>query len=764
MLCADKPRLYCQSTLRFYKPLETPGANWAAATSIALIAQQVAGKAVRDTLFLSTFHARSLPFAMAIAAVLSLVAVLWQTRLMSRHSPAKILPILFTLSALGLVVEWALGFAFPRVSALLVYLHTALFGPTLITTFWSLINERFDPNAAKRAVARIAGGGTIGGVLGALATWRVSTLLPLQTLLLFLAALNALGVMGTLLVLARRGPLDRPLASAVSTPHDDPKVVTALDELRKLPFLRNLALLVSIGAATSTLLDYVFSAQAEAAFARGAPLLYFFSLFWLCVSVMSFVLQVTLGRIALERLGLAVSIAFLPGIIIMGGALGLAVPGLASAALLRGGEAVQRNTLFRSAYELLYTPLSEERKRATKALIDIGFDRVGTVVGSGFALMTIHFMTRHAPSILLGVVVVFAVATLPLARQLHVGYVSALQQSLREGAEKLDLPSLHDTAQTAVELRAREKVIERVEALQPGGVTALVETDGEVRVGAAPSRGPAWEALRDSRSVLTLASELLSGDDARTRRALAQLSGAGPAASCAILLLAHKTLHVESLATLRRVAPMITGQLLDALLDPAMDFVVRRRIPRVLSACRSQRAADGLLLGIADERFEVRYQCSQALLRLTDASPDIAISREKIIEAIQREIEIGKKVLETVANEDFDDEIVPDEQTLLMEMLARDRVDRSLEHVFTILSLHLEREPLRMAFRALHQDDVRHRGTALEYLDTVLPSEVRAGIWPYLGAEAPLLTARPATEILSDLAAAAARPPSAPSR
>lgn len=727
--------------MRFYQPLETPGANWAAATSVVLIAQQVAGKAVRDALFLSSFHAHSLPFAMASAAVVSLLAVLWLTRLMSRHSPAKVLPILFALSAVSFAMEWGVGLFLPRVSAVLVYVHTALIGPALITTFWSLINERFDPHTAKRAVARIAGGGTLGGVLAGLATWRASSLVPLPYFVLFLAALNALGVVGTLLVSSRRGPVDRP--SMTSEPpgdggFDQRTPVSPLGELRKAPFLRNLGLLVAIGAATSTLLDYIFSAQASVAIARGAPLLHFFSLFWLGVSIVSFILQITLGRIALEKLGLAVSIAFLPGVILLGGALGLAVPGLMSAALLRGGEAVQRNTLFRSAYELLYTPLSEQRKRATKALIDIGFDRAGTVIGSTIAFSVIYVSEPRAPSLLLGVVLVLALGTLPLARQLHVGYVSALQESLREGAKKLSLPPVDEAARPTVELRAREKIIEQVEKAAEAAETS--------------STAPAREALQTPRNVMTDVAELLSGDEARTRRALGDLSGA-TAASCAILLLAHKTLHVEAVAALRKMAPLITGQLLDALLDPAMDFVVRRRVPRVLAAVVSQRGADGLLLGIGDERFEVRYQCGRALLRITDASPEITISRERVIAAVQRELEFGKKVLETVANEDYDDEMNPDEHSSLMEMLARDRVDRSLEHVFTILSLHLEREPLRMAFRALHHEDTHHRGTALEYLETILPAEVHDGIWPYLGATAPR-RARPAADILAELAAA----------
>jgi hypothetical protein len=89
----------------------------------------------------------------------------------------------------------------------------------------------------------------------------------------------------------------------------------------------------------------------------------------------------------------------------------------------------------------------------------------------------------------------------------------------------------------------------------------------------------------------------------------------------------------------------------------------------------------------------------------------------------------------------------------LVDVIVRERVARNLEHMFTLLALVLEREPLRLCLRALHHKDVRHRGTALEYLQTVLPSDVREALWPLLGDVAtPLPALRPAGEILKELA------------
>ena len=347
-----------------------------------------------------------------------------------------------------------------------------------------------------------------------------------------------------------------------------------------------------------------------------------------------------------------------------------------------------------------------------------------------------------------------AIATLPVARQIHVGYVAALQQGLRDGAKKLEIPAERDA--TARQSRPsmhvdREKLIQQIEVMQPGGLGAMLDGSSAQPEAVGAPRGRAIDALREPEALLAPARDVLFAKTERLQRALEGFDTRGPIVACAILLLAHPEHHEKALQALRKNAASITGQLIDALLDPSMDFVVRRRLPRALNQCSTQRAADGLLLGIGDERFEVRYECGRALLRVSDGAPLIVISREKVIEAIKRELDHEKRLLEG-AGPQFEDDPSADTESSLLDGLMRDRVTRSLEHVFTILSLHLEREPLRMAFRALYHEDTRYRGTALEYLDTVLPSEIRDILWPFLGAAAPLPTARAAHELLAELA------------
>ena len=60
---------------------------------------------------------------------------------------------------------------------------------------------------------------------------------------------------------------------------------------------------------------------------------------------------------------------------------------------------------------------------------------------------------------------------------------------------------------------------------------------------------------------------------------------------------------------------------------------------------------------------------------------------------------------------------------------------RDVAHVFTVLGLALPAEPLRIALSAVQADDPALRATALEYLESILPADVRAQLWPLLEGE-----------------------------
>jgi hypothetical protein len=67
--------------------------------------------------------------------------------------------------------------------------------------------------------------------------------------------------------------------------------------------------------------------------------------------------------------------------------------------------------------------------------------------------------------------------------------------------------------------------------------------------------------------------------------------------------------------------------------------------------------------------------------------------------------------------------------------VLQERTDRSLEHVFGLLALCLPAEPLLAAFRGLQSEDPHLRGTALDYLEFIVPVEIRRKLWRNLESE-----------------------------
>jgi hypothetical protein len=356
---------------------------------------------------------------------------------------------------------------------------------------------------------------------------------------------------------------------------------------------------------------------------------------------------------------------------------------------------VMSNSLWRSGYELLYTPIQESKKRSTKTLVDVGSDRLGTLIGSA-AVSAVLALSRRPEELVAILAVALGVAGILVARGLHRGYVAALEDSLRKGAKQ-------------------------VEAWGATSMQLDVPLDS-LRVVTQPP------VLRPSEDEVLRAIAALRGGD---RRAVEQVLGVDdplpPLAPFVIPLLARPEHRQAAAQYLTRLAPRVLGQLVDAVLDPAVPSLARRRIARLLRGQPSQRVVEGLIQGLADERFEIRYECGIALVRVTDKDPSLTIPQAPILEAVRRELAIEREILE----EEEDD----DESERPFTAVLRDRASRGLEHVFTILSLMLDRDPLRIAWRALNTEDDNLRGTALEYLENVVPPQIREALWPYLQRE-----------------------------
>ncbi|MCL4819925.1 MAG: hypothetical protein KJ067_12315 [Vicinamibacteria bacterium] len=687
-----------------------PAGGAASAAALAaglLVAQQVAGKAVRDGLFLQAFEAHSLPWALVGSAVLSLAAVFAISGLVARRGPAQALRRLVAVSVPLLCAEWLLVQQAPAAGAIAVYAHAALFGATVVSVFFSLVSESFDPWAARAAMARIGLGASLGGVGGGALALLVSRVLPPADLLLGVAALQAASLWAAA---ALRG------GAAPSATDAAAEAVAGVRLLKRSRYLRDLALFVATGAAIQALLDVPLSTAARERYA-GADLVTFFSAFHGASALLALVAQRWLAHASLDAFGLAGTLAWRHAVVAAAAGLGTALPGLAAAAVARGGEALLSNSLFRSAYELLFTPLPENRKRPTKALVDVGCDKLGTAAGGSLALVVLLLPAPLDQRALFALAALGAGFALVLCRRLHAGYVEELASSLEQGLVALADDDVRDST-TRYTLARATTTLHREELLRELGALPRAS---------APRPAP----VHPDERLLADVAALRSGHAAAARAVLVREEPPLAAALVPLVipLLERNELYLEALRALRRAAPAHAGALLDALLDPATPEAVRRRLPRALRGVDVPRVVPGLLMALVSAPSEVRHECSAALLRLVPEGFELPLRADDLHGLAAREL-------------------------LHLRPGRALKEPHKLEHVFHLLSLVHDRRALRAALWAL-RDGGALRGTALEYLDNVLPDPVADPLFAALGTDRSRTERKEAAALAEQLSRAA---------
>lgn len=721
--------------------------------AFAMIATQVAGKATRDALFLSNFNISTLPLVLIASACLSIVAVLATARAMAARGPYRVIPPLFIACGVLLVGEYFLAARNPKLGAVVVYLQISGFGSILISGFWSIINEHFDPRTARHSIGRIVGSATVGGLFGGLLAERVAATTSLLWVLLFIAALII--VCGVLLYRLRPAADPAPRAAH----HDAParRVESGFRVLARVGYLRNLALIVLLGNVAATLIDYLFKARAAETFAGGAELVRFFAVFYTVVSVITLVVQAGMTGRLLRELGIANTLAVRPAVVSIGGLVTLPLMGLIGTGILRALEAVVQSSLFRSGYELLFTPVVPGDKRSTKTIVDVGADRMGDIVGGTVIRAVILLPVALADHVLMALAVLISILGFFIARTLRTGYIRTLEVSLLNRAGLLDIapdagPSsmMESVAGLDLSMTIDGIALEELRNIAARNAAAGAPPAGDEQAGASDTT-PTQPMTPVTDAEVASLMALRSGEAGRVHAELRRAGRLSPVLSAQVIsLLAWDDVTGWASRTLAKAAPSITGQLIDRMLDPEEDFAIRRRIPRVLATCATPRSHDGLMAALDDKRFEVRYQAAHALARIHERLPSLSVEPVRVYATVMKETQVDKTI--------WDDRVLIDQPANdtpgLVDDAVRARASRRTEYVFTLLSLVVPRAPLQIAFKGLLTDDAVLRGTGLEYLESVLPKEIWNRLQPLLDdrKEKPAgAGARPREEVLEAL-------------
>jgi AAA family ATP:ADP antiporter len=666
------------------------------------IAQTVASKSTRDALFCAQFPTATLPKAMVAGALLSAFFALVSGRAYRSFGPNTVLPLLLLANSGGFVAEYVALPLAPRGVTLLLYLHISALTGLFVSGFWSVVNERFDPHTLRASISRIGIGATIGGIAGGLGAERIAALSDTRHTLLLLGFLSAASALSL-----------RFLVEPQSVP--TPSLAPRIDEL-KSNYLRELALFVAVTALASSVIDFAFKARAMEYYASAEQLARFFAVFYTAASVLSFLFQSFLTPRLLDRAGLGTGLAGLPAAVVAFGLLALVIPGLITQALLRGLDNALSSSLFRSAYEPLFTPLAAERKRSVKAMIDVLVNRLGDGAGSLLSWGLVLLLPRAAASAATGSAVVLSLMALWLAERLRRGYIDELAASLRSGAVVLNENGVNDlttrlTLSRTIGEISRERLQAEIQRLRERELAG----DGPLR----PE--PKLTPEQRKRQEEALAG-LLSGEAARIRSAL---EGADAAFTAFLIpLVGRDDVGGQVMGALGGFGARVTGQLADALLDhERFSRTVRRRLVRVISSAKTPWAAAALVAALDDPEFEVRREVVRGLDVLAEHDVAIPLLRPAALGAARRDL--------------ADATGAP----------LHERIEQALR----LLGLAFDHEAFRLCRAALSSNDSKLRGTALEYLENILPEAERAQLFAALAAEATPKPRREEREIIEEL-------------
>ena len=389
-----------------------------------------------------------------------------------------------------------------------------------------------------------------------------------------------------------------------------------------------------LSALSATLLDFLFKWQVYNDIEPGEQQLGFFAWYYAAGGVLVFVVQLGVHRFALDRLGLARTV-MAPAVAVVAGGLGaIGCPNLYGITIARGAESVLRGSLFRSAYEIFFTPLPAADKRAAKSLIDVGVDRVGEAAGAGLVALVIvaGLASRWQYRVILLLAIAASVGGMLVARRLTRGYVEALERSLREQAVALSLSDVRD--------RTTRAVWQTMMTSAGAAATTIAVPAGSH--GARPSSSDVFD--QDVLQILALRSRQIE----RVERVLTH-DAVSPRRSSphVIALLDSPALAGLAAPALTAAADEHAGAMTDALLDERRPSGIRRRIARVLAGNPTQRGVDGLLSAMSQRDFSVRVQCGQSLAQIHASHPELSVDTRVVLAAVLKELSQGRVVWES---------------------------------------------------------------------------------------------------------------------
>ena len=674
-------------------------------------------KPVQSALFLEEFGSKNLRYAYLGEGIFNLF-VTWAYIQFAKFLPRKkFFRGILLFFIVNLVLFWWLFHIHVRYLSAIFYIWVACFSITIVTHFWTLANDIFDPLEAKRLFGLIISGASAGGVVGGLLTNRAVRWIPTEDLLLISCFL--LG--GCVYLISRIWSYVPQTAIA---PVRGQKTPIESESARKLffssPYLWMLAGVVCFAKIGSTVVDNQFKAVVEDYVIGKEAKTAFFGAFSAGLNFISFFMQLYATSLSLRFLGIGTSLLLLPVGLSVGSLATFLFPVLSAATLLKIFDGSMNYSIQQASKEVLYLPLSSRVRYRVKPLIDMLCYRASKSLGG--LLIILLAPVFLIPNERIGILVVLlAPLWLFLVWKTKAAYLVLLRHNLRKGKPEGPVPKPRQATEV-LSFLYDEKSLDQLR-------TFLTEESSIARKMAATACLVYHRAGKDLEAVRRLVSGMIRWEALETN---SQEGGTAEKESTRQkefldqLLLQEAQKQVDpslpAPSHLPQNPEIVLKRLQTLLEDPKQNLGLKREAARFLEHQASQQAADLLLhILLKSEEHPLRFLLLQTLLQIKEKNPRIRWNRLLLKGEIVREVEFYQRIRRLY---DFYLRSAGGKGEFL-EVALKAVSDEGLERIFRCLGLLYPSEVTDIIYQRLveHTEPDSIRSHAIELLQNLLGPE-----------------------------------------
>lgn len=306
----------------------------------------------------------------------------WLVKTLPRR---RFIPLTYRFFALNIILFAALLYVADAAQTVWVgrvfFIWVSVYNLFVVSIFWQTNVDLFSPEQGKRLFGFIAAGATLGAIAGSALTAALARVVSPIALLLGAAVLLELAVFAVGRLFRLSPGLSHRPASGEERPIGG-SILAGITHALRSPYLVNVSLFILLFAVTSTFLYFQQAGIVARSFADRGAQTAFFATIDLAVNTLTLIVQLFFTGHILVLLGVALALAFLPLLTMIGfGALVFA-PTLSAIAAFQVLRRAGDYAIARPTREVLFTVIPREDRYKAKSFIDTFVYRLGDQLGA----------------------------------------------------------------------------------------------------------------------------------------------------------------------------------------------------------------------------------------------------------------------------------------------------------------------------------------------------------------------------------------------